>query len=272
VGHFVDRLQETGMWDEALVVVVGDHGASFIPGEGRRMLTDGNAHEILWSTLFLRAPDLDPGPSDVNMQAVDLLPTMADLLDVDLPWAVEGGSILDRHEDAGQDKTYYRFVALFDPGPEEVVTIDGAAGFEDLLEGERPAFDADDPVGEFYRSAPLGELYERSVHGLPVGEALDATAAVDALDDLLEGRDDRLPSSFRGVLDDDSVRDDAWVVLAVDGVVGGFSPLYREEDGDRGFALLLDQDRVRADGNTIEVFVTDGPGQPLHPIAVTARS
>jgi Sulfatase len=272
VSRMLDRLEATGLWDDAVVVVAADHGASFIPGQGRRILTEANAHELLWSALFVRTPDLEPGRSDVNVQSPDLLPTIADLLDIELPWPVDGHSVLRRTEDGSTDRTYYRFPKLLDPGPEAVIPIDGEEGLGRVLHDPRPRFDVDDPVGEFYRDAALGELYDRPVAELEVGGPIDATAAVEDLEDFTEGSDGRVPASFRGVLGDEAVGDDAWVVLAVDGVVGGFSPLYLEEAGDRGFALLLDQDRVRADGNSIQVFVTDGPGQPLHPIGATDRS
>ncbi len=65
VGQFLDRLQETALWDEAVIVVAADHGAAFTPGEGRRVLTEDNAHEIMWSNLFIRAPGLASGATDV---------------------------------------------------------------------------------------------------------------------------------------------------------------------------------------------------------------
>ena len=49
------------MWDDAVIAVVADHGASFPEGQARRVLTETNAHEIMWSTLFVRAPGLEPG-------------------------------------------------------------------------------------------------------------------------------------------------------------------------------------------------------------------
>lgn len=270
VGQFLDRLEETPLWAEAVIAVVADHGAGFTVGEGRRVLTEDNAHEIMWSNLFIRAPGLDTGVTDVAIESFDVLPTLADLLGTEVPWPVEGSSVLAADDGSAAatagDRAYYRFPNRHFYEPEAVLTIDGPANLERLL-GEDPAdLSATDPVGSLYRSTPHGALYDRRVEDLEVGTPVDAVADVEDLGDILAGGLSVLTAYVGGGLESPSVPDDAWVVATVDGVVSGFSPLFFEERHPRGFHLLLAADRVDPDGTDLQLFVVEAPGGPLRPI------
>jgi arylsulfatase A-like enzyme len=51
--------------------------------------------DVLPVPLFIKEPNQRKGKiSDVNAQAIDVLPTIADLLDVPLPWKVDGVSLI----------------------------------------------------------------------------------------------------------------------------------------------------------------------------------
>ena len=271
VGQFLDRLQETALWDEAVIVVAADHGAAFTPGEGRRVLTEDNAHEIMWSNLFIRAPGLASGATDVAIETFDVLPTVAELLGTEVPWPVEGTSVLAADDgsaaSAAGDRAYYRFPNRHFYEPEAILRIDGPANLDALLAQEPAGFSAADPVGSLYRSTPLGDLYDRRVEDLDVGAPIDAVAEVEDLDDILDGGISVLAAYVGGGLADPSVGDDAWVVATVDGVVSGLSPLFAEERHPRGFHLLLDADRVGPDGTDLELYVVEEPGGPLRPLA-----
>jgi hypothetical protein len=63
--------------------------------------------------------------------------------------------------------------------------------------------------------------------------------------------------------------DDAWVVGVVDGVISGMSPVFVEERHDRGFAFLVDEDRVPEDGVDLQLLLwRDGR---LHPLEVSGE-
>lgn len=56
IAGLVAELKERGTWDETMLVVVADHGASFAAGSSRRYLTEGNAGWILPVPLFVKLP------------------------------------------------------------------------------------------------------------------------------------------------------------------------------------------------------------------------
>jgi len=95
LGRLLDRLRELGVYDSALVAVVADHGISFRVGRQRRLVRPGNVAEIAPVPFFLKQPGQRRGRiSDRPVQTIDVLPTIADVLDVGVPWRLDGRSAL----------------------------------------------------------------------------------------------------------------------------------------------------------------------------------
>ena len=93
LGRLVARLEATGLLDRALVVVVADHGISFRPGGKRRPVTRTNLADIAFVPLLLKRPGQRSGRVlRRHVRTVDVLPTIADLLGVDVPWPLAGRS------------------------------------------------------------------------------------------------------------------------------------------------------------------------------------
>jgi hypothetical protein len=96
VGQLVAKLKSAGVYDNTLIVLVSDHGASFVPSTPRRVTVDANSYEIMPQTLLIKAPGQTNGVvSDRNVETIDVMPTIADLLDFKLPYHVDGSSAVD---------------------------------------------------------------------------------------------------------------------------------------------------------------------------------
>jgi hypothetical protein len=94
LGHLIRRLRRTGLFDRALIVVMADHGYSFeLNVKSRRQITEHNVGEIAPVPFFVKTPGQTEGSVDHSLvRNVDLLPTIADVLDVRVPWQAEGHS------------------------------------------------------------------------------------------------------------------------------------------------------------------------------------
>jgi hypothetical protein len=96
LGDFLAKLKESRLYDPALVVVMSDHGVSFIPGDNRRGTSETNYQDILPVPLFIKLPGQHEGiVSERNVETIDALPTIVDLLDISMPWAMDGRSAFD---------------------------------------------------------------------------------------------------------------------------------------------------------------------------------
>jgi hypothetical protein len=106
LGQLIAQLRRNGLWDRAMVVVVADHGISFrvkptpappfVVGQlgFRRELTPENAQDIVAVPLLVKYPGQRQGQIDPKWaRTIDLLPTIADVLGIRLPFRVDGRSL-----------------------------------------------------------------------------------------------------------------------------------------------------------------------------------
>src|SRR5262249_25718355 len=98
LGTFLRRLHQTGLWNRALVVVTADHGISFRGGDLRRRPTKPNLAGLGFTPLFIRLPGQQHGRvvDGRHVVTVDILPTIADVLGIKIPWHIDGASALAR--------------------------------------------------------------------------------------------------------------------------------------------------------------------------------
>jgi Sulfatase len=93
LGRLLDRLKAVGIYDRSLVAVVADHGISFRLGHDRRLVRPANVQEIAPVPFFVKAPDQRRGRvSDKPLRTIDVFPTIAELIGVRIPWAIDGRS------------------------------------------------------------------------------------------------------------------------------------------------------------------------------------
>jgi hypothetical protein len=93
--RIIGRLKAEGLWDRSLFIVTADHGVSFRAGEHRRLVNAGNIYDIAPIPLFVKRPSqLSGAIDDRSARSVDIVPTIADVLGIDLPWKVDGRSLL----------------------------------------------------------------------------------------------------------------------------------------------------------------------------------
>lgn len=202
LGELLDRLEAIGTYDEVMVVVVADHGASFATGTHRREPADETVDGLMAVPLVVKYPDRPGGRVDDRpAQTVDVLPTIADVLGVEVPWDVDGHSLVGPAPEPGE-----RTIR----GSGLAATLDGPVDLQPIVDHLRDTFG--DPL-QLYALGP--DL---------VGEP----AAVDGeADACWEGESG--PGWVEGSAD---VEGD--VAVAVDGTIVGTAPV-----GDEGDVLVL---------------------------------
>jgi hypothetical protein len=99
VGEMIDDLENSGAWDDALVVVTSDHGIGMTAPRFTRAEDDGNKHELYRIPLFIKNPGQAEGRIDDSpASTLDIVPPPMDLLDIDADWQLEGHSLYDGSE------------------------------------------------------------------------------------------------------------------------------------------------------------------------------
>lgn len=94
LGKTLERLKRKGLFDKALIIVVADHGISFhLKGDTRSVGPDNDA-SILPVPMFVKYPaQRQPIVSEIPALTTDIMPTIADVLGIKIPWPVDGVSL-----------------------------------------------------------------------------------------------------------------------------------------------------------------------------------
>lgn len=95
VGELLARLRQVDLYDRSLVVITADHGASFRAGTTFKHPGTRGYAEILSVPLIVKTPSRSSrGIDDRYARTSDIVATVADALDIQLPWLTDGESLL----------------------------------------------------------------------------------------------------------------------------------------------------------------------------------
>jgi hypothetical protein len=257
----MSRLQEFDRYDESLIVVTADHGVAFERDDPVRGLAGGNAEQVMWTPLLIKAPEQTEGRLDEQpVQAIDVLPTIADHLDLDLPFPTDGHSVREAlTDDVDVDERLFFDWSLNTLPPDEqgLVHIDGAAGYRELLALPAPGL-GDDPELRFYRFGRHGDLVGQAVADQTVVEAIDGDASLDQQGDLtvVDQEGPTLPAYLTGSIPGEDPVD---IAVAVNGTIGGWGHTEPDEtDSSRQHFWAMVPPALLFDGtNDVKVFIID---------------
>jgi len=253
VGRLRDRLVGSGIWNEALVVVTADHGVSFVVGRGGRAISRETFADIARIPLFIKYPGQRGGSVDSRMvRTIDIFPTIAEVLGIRLPWAVDGRSLLGsashvasasvirqdgsplrasrREIELGMVRAVRRKTALFGEGSDSLFRIPASQKIIGL------------------RASRLRPL-----------DAVGAEVHLDA--EALFG-DVRLsswviPVLITGTIEKPEIGANDELAVAVNGRLAGTARSFRL-GGEQRFSFLVPPTAFRDGFNRIEVFIVDG--------------
>lgn len=269
LGRYLDALHDAGVYDDTLVVVTADHGVAFTPGTSLRGLAADNYEQIMWTPLLVKAPGQTAGAvDDRNILSVDVVPTIADMLGVEIPWSVDGISAVGGHERDGATKPFADDPTnLLQPEEgEDLVEVDARAGFARVLAADPVEWTGPDAV---WKRTVHGDLLGRTVDDLAVGAAADGDVRVDG-----SGRyrrvdlDEPLPLEVVGRT---QLGEGTYVAYAVNGTIGAVTAVQPSAGSGPRLVLGMIPPDLLADGaNELTAYVIDGAvGQEvLHPLAV----
>jgi arylsulfatase A-like enzyme len=257
IGELVTHLKNEGLYDTAMIVITADHGASYTPGTSLRSYQPRNAAEIMRVPLIVKFParlQVPPRVSDENAEAVDVLPTIADALDIVVPWPVDGTSLLDPARRERGSK------AMFTTGRRHNVDRTGP-DLEPALRRKLELFgDGASNPHRAPRVPPFNALLGRPLAALKVEDGGEAVEIAHAWEfENVDPEASEMACDVVGTFA--SPRPDTVVAVAVNGVVEAVTRTWKSNP--RGWVATPRFDVWRPGRNAIEVFVVerreDGP-------------
>ena len=247
----LQRLDETGLYDRALVIVTADHGISFRPGGWKRHVTRENVADIGVVPLFVKYPGQKKGREDRRgAQTIDVLPTVADVLGIGLPWSVDGRSL--------RSSPVNRPVRV-DGREAVVVASHDEVSAEVLRVARRNAAYFGTGADSLYRFGPRRDLLQREVATIPHGVAPDAVVRFVRASEFSNVRKSSgyVPAHVVGRLQWDPLRPRERLAIAVNGRIAAVTTPFRT--GARTlFSTMIDEAVLRDGSNDLQVFVVRG--------------
>jgi hypothetical protein len=259
LGTLLRRLHDEHLYDRALIVVTADNGESFLHRDANRHLaTPRTVEDIADTPLFIKRPFQHAGRiSDRHVRTEDILPTIADVLGIRLPWRVDGASVFERSARIPSDVDVYmrsgRRLTL--SLPQFRRRIRASLDRKIRLFGDHGR-----PPGLF-GIGPHPELIGRTVGEVPRADAsadINGPGAYSAV----HLRSDFLPAQLSGTIHDGGRLRDRELAAALNGriVAVGQSFMLAGDDAEQ-FSIMLPESAFREGHNRVELLaVTDDGG------------
>jgi hypothetical protein len=241
LGELIDAMEQVGLWDDAVIIVTADHGEAFIVGEPRRRLTAGNLLEVTRVPLFVARPDAPRGRIiDDPRSTIDIIPMLADALDVDLPYTVDGST------DGTDDREVMGAARVFMEVPPDAPP-------------PRP-----DPL---LSRSPFGPRHLEGLLGAAVPEPRSCTGHATLLVDVV---DDSPPVYVVGQLDDPGTGTHD-LAFASGGTIVGATTTFLDDNDLVRYGALLDP-ALLGNGDIRAYLVQDSAEARLTPLCTTSPS
>ncbi len=272
LGEVISKLKRIGEYDKSLVVVTGDAGeVNFQPGQLIRGVSQQNLADVMWTPLFIKAPGQQVGKvDDINTQQVDLLPTMAAMLHVKIPWHTDGSSVLGDPRRGPEKSVKIYANPPFQPKPTRTFRIDTAQGLAQIRSEAFAPLDPNDPPGSWLiHGGPEPQLIGQPVARVTQSFGLSAVLRDRGAFANVKDPTTSVPAYVAGSLEGVRANDHPLVVVAANGKIAGVSTTFDDRGVANSFAALVPDTYFKKGANELGIYVlrTNGAGWALEPVS-----
>jgi Sulfatase len=260
LGKLFQRLKQVGIYDKSVIVVVADHGMSFTTGGPARTLLKGNAEEIIFVPLFIKATYQKIGKTlDWNVETIDILPTVAELMNFKIPWKVDGVSVANQPPPADRSRqicdrdcqTLYKFDSkLFADGS----ALDRKISWFGTQSNDR-----------MFQFGPCSELIGKSVPS--------ATETTKSITIKLRNRDlfnsispnlDTIPTFVAGnIYSNSKLPASIALGISINGVIVATTSSIALTPNSHAFDAVIPESSLRAGNNQLQIYEIPSCSDPL---------
>jgi hypothetical protein len=254
LGALVSRLKDIDLYDSSLIVITADHGCNFLPGKSRRGVVKGHRMDLLGVPLLIKSPHQEKGVvSDCKMESIDILPTIADILHVPMPWAIDGRLVISPAMAVRANK----------PGSNNTANMHNelGSGYKsqyDSVKRKLAIFGSGTKRDGLFRIGPHDEFAGKNLSELtfPDDSRVDFELIQAGLYDNVDPASPFIPARIMGVIMPGKAGEEMGLAIAVNGTVRALTRSYSTKDGVQKFSAIVPEISFRKGKNHIEVFIT----------------
>jgi len=262
LGDIFTALKQRGMFDDALIVVISDHGVSFRPGESLREAAESNSQDILSVLLMIKYPGQQQPVTDLQAaRTLDVLPTILDSLNTKNDrLTFDGRSLLQARETELTTLELQR-----DTGDIKQISFDDfKAGFERTVHNRKKAL----TNGDFDALYALnGEnLVNKPVQQFAAGSTVEYKLRLDNPQlyqnmDLSQGSIPSLIRANRSVQSSKPAK--ITVAVSVNRIIRGVSVLQQIETVASDFQVLVAPESFQTGINSVTFYQVDTDNEEI---------
>ena len=251
LGKLTAKLKAEDLFDRTLIVITADHGVSFTPNSSRRDVppVENLDANILPVPLIIKGPYQKEGRiSQRNAETIDIMPTLADLLERPLTWTVDGVSLLGDPKPPGKRAVHsYKELEVY------------LTGVERMEQSPRPAWTSTrvpgpDETNGAFREGRYRELIGQEAAKLPIRRDAGLTTRIDhaAYYENVDPASGFLPAHVSGSIQWPD-RGGAELAIALNGRFAAVTSSYA--DGSSwSFSAMLPESAFLPGENEIQIF------------------
>ena len=257
LGDLITRLREAELYERSLLIVTSDHGAAFRTGSSYRQLSGKRAGDIMAVPLLVKLPHQKHGVERrENVEHVDILPTMADVLNEELPFPTDGYSMLDRDRDRVGKSIYSATEKALIRLDQQDINIQPTVARTILIFGT-----GEDP-DSVYRIGPHSSFVNRSIDEFSLSNSLDLEMDIQDRDSFenVDPSSSFIPAQIAAwVAPRGRIVGKRHVAVAVNGIVRAVTETFQSPTGDTAFSAMVPESAFVAGSNRIQAFLISGP-------------
>jgi hypothetical protein len=256
LGRLFAKMRRDGTFDTSLIALTADHGMAFEVGvKDRRTVTGSNIDEIAPVPFFIKAPGQRHGRTDRSyVRTIDLVPTIADVLNLRLPYRAAGRSAFSR---TTRKRRFVRMIKRDFSGTITVSARDMERRRRALVRRKLALFGSGDFRTLYTGIGPNRKLIGRRVSDLQPAPPGRVGATIVGARDMRDVRSGSLlmPTQVAGPVRGGASGARRDVAVAVNGQIEAVGrTFYLSGSRQESFAVMVPELAMRPGSNTVEVF------------------
>ncbi|MEO8324353.1 MAG: sulfatase-like hydrolase/transferase [Nitrospirota bacterium] len=251
LGKLRHSLETAHLYDKALIILTADHGVSFQSGSSRRGIGHETARDILRIPMIMKLPNQREGKiSEQFVSSVDVLPTIANVLKVKVPWGMDG---------------HYMFAT--NQRPRTQIEIPGVGHFtlKDLegfprLKWQVDHFEEHTSLDQVVPKGPYPDLIGQKIVNLEIAKPGAMRFINPDLNhfDYVKPKSGFLPALFRAHIVETN-RQNLPIAVALNGQVWGTTTTSEWKENPNFFSVLLPPAAFIEGPNIVGVYLIEEP-------------
>ncbi|MFO8239529.1 MAG: sulfatase-like hydrolase/transferase, partial [Dissulfuribacterales bacterium] len=257
LGAIIDRVKDVGLYDRSLIIITADHGVSFRVNDKRRPISMTNYQDIMSVPLFIKIPNQVKGViSDRNVESIDIVPSIAHILDIYIPWQIDGQSVFNRSLSERNNKLFFRNSG--DKRKLEMLEFKRMLNERyDTLDRMLALFGSGKRSGGLYKVGPHSKIIDKRISEIEIIKESEIMVKLDQEKayEQVDLNSPFVPAQVTGLaMMKRTIKAPLYLAVSVNGIIRAVTRTYPYKDTVHEWSAVVPESSFQEGSNRVEVF------------------